>query len=85
MAFAAQLAAGGVDIAAQLAADRNGNAVALQPLLKSGHPAAGLQRALLHIIERDQVHMAGRPLQHAGPADQPASHESLTPSIMAYS
>ena len=55
----------------QLAAHRNGHAVPLQAPLKSGHPAAGLQWTLLHIIERDQVDMAGCPLQ------QPSQEISL--------
>lgn len=37
--------------------------MALQPLLEGRHPPAGLEGALLHIVEGNQVHMPRRPLQ----------------------
>ena len=72
--FSAKLAAGGVDIAAQRPPHRGRDAAFGENLLKPGHrlPGAGLQRAFLHMVQRNQIKVGGQPL-------------SLTPSIMAYS
>lgn len=40
--------------------------MALQPSLKLCHPTAGLQRALLHVIKRNQIDVAGHSPQMAG-------------------
>ena len=55
--LSAQLAAGGIDIAAQGSANRCGNTAVLQDLLKPSPrcPGAGLQGALLHMVQGDQV------------------------------
>ncbi len=71
--LAAELTAGGVNIAPQLAAYRSGHAVALQPLLEGRHPAAGLEGALLHIVERESGSHAPASPSGAEPADLPAS------------
>ena len=61
-----QLSAGGVDVAPQLPAHRDGDPLALQALLEGGHPAAGLQGALLHMVQGDQVYVSRRALQVPG-------------------
>ncbi len=79
----AQLSAGGVYIAAQPPPDGGGPPFFQLPL-KGGHTGAGLQAALLHMVERDQIYMGN------GPSSRSAKRAawrgvSLTPSIMAYS
>ena len=65
--FSSQLAAGGIDVSAQGAAHGGGDAPILQRFLESSHcgPGAGLQGALLHMVERDQIEMGGQALEPA--------------------
>ena len=64
--FPTELTTGGVDIPSQLPPDRNVDTLLLQSSLECGDPAAGFQRALLDLIEGDEIHMARRPLQMRG-------------------
>ena len=61
-----EFAACGADIAAQLSAHSDCDAVAFQPLLESGYPSAGLQGTLLHFIQWDQIHMSRHSFQLFG-------------------
>ena len=59
----AQLPAGGINVAAQASADRGGNTQTLQLLLECADASAGLIRALHHVVQGYQVHVARHALQ----------------------
>ena len=57
--LSSQLAAGGVDVAAQASADGGRHAQALQLLLEGRDAAAGLVGALHHVVQGDHIDVAG--------------------------